>query len=300
QLRATDSATLAGRVTASTGAPIGGATVTVTRVQGQPGSVAGQATTDATGGYRVGHLAPGPYDVTVSAPGHHSEVRRTMLQGGATVTSDFVLLAAPVAGNDTYTHHGSDTPLAVSAPGVLANDTDAENDRLVASLVSGPSRGALTFNPDGSFTYQPEEDDVGMVSFTYTASDGIGDSNLATVTITLGAGCRGTAATITGTSGRDRITGTSGPDVIAGLGGNDSISGAGDDDLVCGGSGKDSIDGGVGNDDLDGGSGDDTVLGGAGDDLLAGGAGHPDMCNGGAGTDSLSLEHGCERTAGVP
>ena len=318
ELRAVDSASLAGTVTASNGSAIAGATVTVTRVVREPGTVAGQAATDPTGGYRVDDLAPGAYDVTVSAPGHHSEVRRTTLQGGATVTADFVLLAAPVAGDDSYTHYGSDTPLVVSAPGVLGNDTDADDDPLAASLVSGPNGGVLTLNSDGSFSYQPEEDDIGVVSFTYTASDGTGDSNLATVTITLGAGCRGTEATITGTSGGDKLKGTHGGDVIVGLGGDDHIIGLNGDDVICGGSGADSINAGGGGDDIDGGSGDDRLHGGAGNDILHGAAG-ADMVNGGGGDDVLSggtgssdncitggrtgvlgADHGCERIAGRP
>src|SRR5439155_11019019 len=45
--------------------------------------------------------------------------------------------------------------LAISAPGVLANDTDAEGDILSAVLVSGPAHGVLALNGDGSFTYTP-------------------------------------------------------------------------------------------------------------------------------------------------
>lgn len=296
-----DDSTVAGRVTsAATGAPVAGATVTVTRTIGAPGTTAGQVTTDAGGNYEVSHLAPGPYTVTATAAGHVSKSNAVTAAGGASTTSDFALAAVPVANDDAFTHYGTDTALVVAASGVLANDTDADGDVLTASIVSGPSRGTATLELDGSFVYRPAEDFVGTDSFTYKVNDGTTDSNVARVTVTVGAGCQGQQATITGTGGRDRITGTPGPDVIAGLGGNDSISGAGGDDLICGGSGKDSIDGGAGNDDLDGGSGDDTVLGGAGDDLLTGGAGAPDMCNGGAGTDSFNLEHGCERTAGVP
>src|SRR2546427_4283438 len=55
---------------------------------------------------------------------------------------------APVAANDdTYTTP-EDTQLTVSAPGVLANDTDADGDTLTAVLVSGPSHGTLTLNAD--------------------------------------------------------------------------------------------------------------------------------------------------------
>src|SRR5574341_1258753 len=42
---------------------------------------------------------------------------------------------APVASNDSYTMHGLDVVLIVSAPGVLGNDTDPDGDTLTAALV---------------------------------------------------------------------------------------------------------------------------------------------------------------------
>jgi hypothetical protein len=45
--------------------------------------------------------------------------------------------------------------------------------------------GTLTLNSDGSFTYTPDADFNGVDSFAYRASDGILDSNLATVSITV-------------------------------------------------------------------------------------------------------------------
>lgn len=319
EMRAVDKSAVAGQVTtAATGAPIAGATVTVTRTIGLPGSVAGQATTDGSGNYSVTGLAPGPYSVTAAAAGHVSKSANATTVEGGTATSNFALKSVPVAANDAYTHYGSDTALIVGPTGVLANDADADADPLTVSLVSGPSRGSVTLNPDGSFTYQPEEDYVGNVSFTYKANDGAADSNVATVTITMGAGCRGTAATLTGTSGANKLTGTAGADVIAGLGGNDTIKGVGDNDVVCAGSGNDSIKVGVGDDYADGGSGDDsiygdvgndTLVGGAGidnvmgedgNDTLSGGSGTPDKCQGGNGADVFATEHGCEKITSIP
>lgn len=64
----------------------------------------------------------------------------------------------PVARNDSYTVDRR-TPLSVPAPGVLANDTDANGDTLVASLVSDPQLGTLqSFEADGGFLYQPPLD----------------------------------------------------------------------------------------------------------------------------------------------
>src|SRR5207302_838768 len=91
---------------------------------------------------------------------------------------------APLAASDTYATD-EDTALTVAAAGVLANDTDLEGDPLTAALVSGPSHGTLTPNPDGSFAYTPAADFNGTDSFTYKASDGTALSGETTVTITV-------------------------------------------------------------------------------------------------------------------
>ncbi len=90
----------------------------------------------------------------------------------------------PAAGNDSYTT-AEDTPLTVSAPGVLGNDTDVDGDPLTAVLVSGPSHGTLTLNSTGGFTYTPAANYNGSDSFTYKANDGQADSNVATVSLTV-------------------------------------------------------------------------------------------------------------------
>ena len=75
----------------------------------------------------------------------------------------------PVADDDTF-NAPTDT-LTVEAPGVLANDSDADGDSLIAVLVAGPSNGMLTLNRDGSFTYTPNAGFTGADSFTYLAEE---------------------------------------------------------------------------------------------------------------------------------
>src|SRR5207247_3552376 len=84
-----------------------------------------------------------------------------------------------------YTVAENNTLTVSAPPGVLANDTDADNDPLTAALVTGPSHGWLNLNADGSFTYVPADYFNGTDTFTYRANDGTLDSNLATVTITV-------------------------------------------------------------------------------------------------------------------
>jgi hypothetical protein len=231
----------------------------------------------------------------------------------------------PVATDDACTTR-EDTPLTIAAPGLLANDTDGEEDLLTALLVEGPAHGSLTLNPDGSFTYMPVSDFSGSDSFTYRANDGMADSNAALVSLTVTPA--GGTQTIWGTGGADRIdlsetaglltvsvngvkesfTGLEGISVF-GLGGNDLITmsgltisasvdtGTGNDRVyasgviahgvtILGGPGNDVLIGGAGNDTLDGGAGNDRIEGGPGNDFLLGGAGN-DRLFGGNGDDRL-------------
>ena len=89
----------------------------------------------------------------------------------------------PVAANDGFATN-EDTALTGN---VLANDTDIDSPSLTAVLVSGPSHGALTLNPDGSFSYVPAANYNGTDAFTYKANDGIADSGVATVNIAVNA-----------------------------------------------------------------------------------------------------------------
>ncbi len=91
---------------------------------------------------------------------------------------------APVGVNDAYST-AEDVTLTVNAPGVLANDTDADGDTLTVIKVTNPTNGTVTLNANGSFTYTPNANFNGTDTFTYKASGGGSDSNVATVTITV-------------------------------------------------------------------------------------------------------------------
>ncbi|HUR17947.1 MAG TPA: Ig-like domain-containing protein, partial [Acidimicrobiales bacterium] len=94
---------------------------------------------------------------------------------------------APVAGDDAYDAE-EDTPLTVAAPGVLANDTDADPGTILsAGSASDPANGTVTLNADGSFTYAPDANFLGTDTFTYEVSDGTGlsDTGLVTIVVTL-------------------------------------------------------------------------------------------------------------------
>ena len=62
--------------------------------------------------------------------------------------------------------------------------SDPEGETLTYTLVRGPKRGEVSMQADGSFTYTPKKNKVGVDSFVYTAADPAGNiSRQATVTV---------------------------------------------------------------------------------------------------------------------
>ena len=61
---------------------------------------------------------------------------------------------------------------------------DPEEQVLTYTVVRAPKRGSVEVRQDGSFTYTPKKNKVGIDSFTYTATDPAGNvSRVATVTV---------------------------------------------------------------------------------------------------------------------
>ncbi|CAN0464259.1 unnamed protein product, partial [Laminaria digitata] len=96
------------------------------------------------------------------------------------------LNTAPVGNADTYIVDQGQI-LQVNAPnGVLANDTDAENDNLTVRLIAEPVNAtSFTLNADGSFTYRHNNSSSTNDAFTYVANDGFDDSDITTVAISI-------------------------------------------------------------------------------------------------------------------
>lgn len=123
---------------------------------------------------------------------------------GRFVSDSFVLTVTPVndgpiAVPDSYaTPQGvtlvTTDPLGILTAtsqddGVLANDRDPEGDGMTASIVTQPTRGTVSLNSNGTFTYTPGPTALfGTTdSFTYRAIDAQGTpSQPTTVTITIG------------------------------------------------------------------------------------------------------------------
>jgi len=65
---------------------------------------------------------------------------------------------------------------------VLENDSDEDGDELTVVSVTLPSMGIVVMNEDNSVTYTPNENFLGLDTFTYTISDGT-DTATATVSV---------------------------------------------------------------------------------------------------------------------
>jgi VCBS repeat-containing protein len=143
--------------------------------------------------------------VLVSGPSH----------GTLTLNTDGsfnYLPAANFAGADSFSYHANDgsgdsSPVIVSIVVNAVNDApaannqsvttqenravsitlqaqDAEGDPLTYRIVSGPANGTLT-GVAPNMSYTPRNNFIGADSFTFVANDGVVDSNVATVGITV-------------------------------------------------------------------------------------------------------------------
>ncbi|MCH8046015.1 MAG: tandem-95 repeat protein [Planctomycetes bacterium] len=110
-----------------------------------------------------------------------SDGQTTSNEATVTLTVDF----PPTAEPDAYEVDEHDRLVVDAATGVLANDSDVENQPLRAQLVGGPQNGTLELAEDGSFVFVPDDHFFGTDSFTYRANDGLHVSNVATATITV-------------------------------------------------------------------------------------------------------------------
>ncbi|SPC33785.1 LamG-like jellyroll fold domain-containing protein [Candidatus Nitrosocaldus cavascurensis] len=91
----------------------------------------------------------------------------------------------PPMANPTSVTTDEDTPIQITLTA-----TDIDNDRLTFSIVTNPTNGSLSSmtridNSSVNITYTPNANYNGLDVFTFKVNDGISDSNIATVTITI-------------------------------------------------------------------------------------------------------------------
>ncbi len=90
---------------------------------------------------------------------------------------------APIAGNDTATTENGNP---VSGD-VTPNDSDIDGDDLIINTtpVTDPTNGTVVINPDGTYTYTPDDDFIGEDSFTYEICDNGNPVECTTATVTI-------------------------------------------------------------------------------------------------------------------
>ncbi|MCB0035365.1 MAG: tandem-95 repeat protein, partial [Anaerolineales bacterium] len=94
--------------------------------------------------------------------------------------------------NDAPVANGDDLDTLEDTAGIVdvaANDTDANGDldATTAVTLTNPLHGSLVNHGDGTFTYTPDANYNGSDSFTFKLNDGLVDSPVATVTLTIAA-----------------------------------------------------------------------------------------------------------------
>jgi len=107
---------------------------------------------------------------------------------------------APVA-NDQPVTTIQDTPVSIT---LTASDVDG--DLLTYSVVTLPANGSLSGTAP-NLTYTPNPDFTGLDSFTFKANDGLKDSNIATVSITVNPAAPSTGLKVINVSARDTYPG---------------------------------------------------------------------------------------------
>ena len=264
----------------------------------------------------VSVTAQNPDDITVTYLGANEYFGGENTQYG----EHQIILTDGVLQPDTFINHDptvTDLTFTLAAGGVLDDvkfsGSDKDFDLLSFVILDGPDHGSVEqetrFEPGsypfpqgeygGSvhyhqdflngnvFDYLPDAGYTGTDTFTVYATDGQGNSNVATITITIAP----PVESIVLTNGRDTVSYKAYDHavVVDAKGGNDRITGSKFDDTLDGGKGHDNLRGGAGNDVLTGGLGNDRISGGAGDDVLNGGFGF-DFLTGGKGHDTFVFD----------
>lgn len=139
----------------------------------------------------VGQIATIPWTISGGAEGGpqvltisnvlFTDSKAATVAAGTLTNGTIAINYAPVASNATLT---TNEDQQVSG-NLIATDND--NEPLTYSIVTNPARGSITLTnaATGAFTYTPNANINGTDSFTFRASDGKVNSNVATVTITI-------------------------------------------------------------------------------------------------------------------
>ncbi|MDN5864112.1 MAG: Ig-like domain-containing protein, partial [Gammaproteobacteria bacterium] len=102
-------------------------------------------------------------------------------------TATISITVNSAANNPPVAEDGTLTTEVNTAKGGTLVATDPDGDPLTFSIVAQPEHGGVTLDDasTGAYTYTPDTNYSGSDSFTFKASDGVADSNTATISITV-------------------------------------------------------------------------------------------------------------------
>lgn len=134
-----------------------------------------------------GSLKLGKNEVSVKVSDPQPDVKYPIPQSTRELKWNFMVIdtrtpMSPTAVPDTY-NVKKNSLLKIDGIGITANDFDLNGDLFTASLVSPPKYGKLSLQPEGSFSYIPNQDFFGEDAFFYQINDGAMNSKPAKVTI---------------------------------------------------------------------------------------------------------------------
>jgi hypothetical protein len=89
--------------------------------------------------------------------------------------------------HEFFRPHDATGGFSIDAPGVASGPVDDDGHAVTAELVAGATRGTVSLNADGSFSYAPADPNALLRDdyFTYRLFDGYEHSNVATALITI-------------------------------------------------------------------------------------------------------------------
>jgi gliding motility-associated-like protein len=189
---------------------------------GQPAQVAGATLTmNANGTYSFSSAVPGTYVylISVCAPNQTTGCPQTPLE---ITVLDPLVADAPVSNNDYMTlEQGKVTTLAVLAndkPGDLGKTLDLAS----LTITTGPTRGTVVVNADGTITYTPDPYFVGTDSLEYRICDSATPAACQTATVYFTVEAAGSPAVTT--AGNDYTATYSGTPVTGSVLTNDATT----------------------------------------------------------------------------
>jgi VCBS repeat-containing protein len=122
-------------------------------------------------------------DLAYTASGAGESYSLEIVGQAKSTAADVLFAVAPTAVADHYSTPEDNLLTIPVSQSVLVNDQSPNSNQMTALLVSPPTQGTLSFQADGSFTFDPADDFFGTDSFIYRIDDGSALSLPSTITI---------------------------------------------------------------------------------------------------------------------